>query len=199
MLKLEHFYYDIGEDWFNYQDIYSQMVSYFPDNAHFVEVGSWKGRSSAYMAVEIINSQKHIKFDCVDTWEGSEEHINPESFAVNSEIPEDKNWLYKQFLINTSPVNHVINPIRTTSLEASKLYPNRSLDFVFIDAAHDYENVKADIEAWYPKVKIGGYIGGHDYDSFWWGVQKAVNEFLQQDFIKKENFSVSNVTWLYKK
>ncbi len=199
MLKLEHFYYNIGEDWFNYQDIYSQMVSHFPDNAHFVEVGSWKGRSSAYMAVEIINSQKHIKFDCVDTWKGSEEHINPGSFAFNSEILEDKNWLYKQFLTNISSVNHVINPIRTTSLEASKLYPNRSLDFVFIDAAHDYENVKADIEAWYSKVKIGGYIGGHDYDSFWWGVQKAVNEFLQQDFIKKENFSVSNVTWLYKK
>jgi hypothetical protein len=196
---MEHFYHNIGENWFDYQDLYSQMVNYFPDKAHFVEVGSWKGRSAAYMAVEIINSQKHIKFDCVDTWEGSEEHTNLESWAFNYELLEDKNWLYQLFLTNTTPVNHVINPIKTTSLEASKLYPNRSLDFIFIDASHDYENVKTDVETWYPKVKIGGYIGGHDYPSFE-GVKKAVDEFLQQDFIKKENITMNNIsTWLYKK
>ena len=63
---MEHFYYHIGENWFNYQDLYNQMVNYFPDGAHFVEVGSWKGRSSAFMAVEIINSNKKLPSA---TWE----------------------------------------------------------------------------------------------------------------------------------
>jgi len=67
---MEHFYNTIGEDWFTYQELYSNMVEYFPDNSLFIEVGSWKGRSTSYMAVEIANSEKNIKFDCIDTWNG---------------------------------------------------------------------------------------------------------------------------------
>jgi hypothetical protein len=76
---MEHFYKNIGEDWMDFQELYSEMVNYFPDNSHFVEVGSWKGRSASYMAVEILNSKKRIKFDCVDTWLGSVEHTDPYS------------------------------------------------------------------------------------------------------------------------
>ena len=50
------------------------MFDKFTGPAHFVEVGSYKGRSTSFMAVEIANSGKQIKFDCVDTWEGSPEH-----------------------------------------------------------------------------------------------------------------------------
>jgi hypothetical protein len=177
---MEHFYNTIGEDWFTYQELYSNMVDYFPDNALFVEIGSWKGRSTSYMAVEIHNSEKNIKFDCVDTWDGSEEHSDPNSCWFQPELVNDKNWLYRIFLENTKPVNHIINPIRTTSLEAAQYYKNRSIDFVFIDAAHDYENVKADLNAWYPKVKKGGFIGGHDYPGFS-GVVLAVNEFFMTE------------------
>ena len=49
------------------------------------------------------------------------------------------------------------------SVEAAKDFEDKSLDFVYIDAAHDYESVKVDIRAWFPKIKIGGTIGGHDF------------------------------------
>ena len=49
-------------------------------------------------------------------------------------------------------------------------------DFVFIDAAHSYHAVKGDIEAWRPKVKPGGWFGGHDYHSAHPGVIRAVDE-----------------------
>ena len=52
------------------------MVEKFSSGSKFVEVGSWKGKSAAYMAVEIINSKKKITLDCIDTWEGSNEHKN---------------------------------------------------------------------------------------------------------------------------
>jgi hypothetical protein len=54
------------------------------------------------------------------------------------------------------------------------------LDFVFLDAAHDYDNVKADITAWRSKVKSGGYLGGHDYQLIFPGVMKAVQEEFPQ-------------------
>jgi FkbM family methyltransferase len=50
-----------------------------------------------------------------------------------------------------------------TSLEASPLIPHHSLDFVYIDARHDYDSVMEDLEAWFEKVRPGGVIAGHDY------------------------------------
>lgn len=167
---IEHFYKEIGEDWFTYAPFYKQMVESFSDGAHFVEVGSWKGRSASYMAVEIHNSNKKIKFDCVDTWNGSNEDFHQKDEAVV------KNLLYEVFLKNTEPVKHIINPVKMTSVEASKLYSDESLDFVFIDACHEYECVKEDIKSWYPKIKKGGVIAGHDFNAV--EVKKAVMEEL---------------------
>lgn len=49
------------------------------------------------------------------------------------------------------------------SWEVAHMFPDRSLDFVYIDAEHDYNNVKRDIEAYWPKVREGGMFAGHDY------------------------------------
>ena len=192
---MEHFYQNIGEDWMDFQELYSEMVNYFPDNSHFVEVGSWKGSSASYMAVEILNSKKRIIFDCVDTWLGSIEHTDPNSLFFVKELLEDKDWLYYQFLNNTRPVCDVINPVRSSSLDSVNLYENRSLDFVFIDASHEYDDVKKDILAWYPKIKKGGIISGHDFTTFE-GVRQAVDELIIN---KGMNYVLKNSYWIHKK
>lgn len=152
---MNHFYQNIGpENWFNYEDLYSEMVSLFPSDSLFVEVGSWKGRSAAYMAVEILNSNKNIKFHCVDTWEGSPEHSDYEIIKNNK--------LFETFLSNISPVREKIHVVKMKSVDAAALYDNNSIDFVFIDACHDYDCIDADIKAWLPKIKIGGMLCGHD-------------------------------------
>jgi uncharacterized Rossmann fold enzyme len=69
--------------------------------------------------------------------------------------------------------------LRKDSSDAAKEIPDKSLDFVFIDADHSYEGCKADIEAWAPKIKPGGFISGHDYENTafpCWGVKQAVTE-----------------------
>lgn len=57
--------------------------------------------------------------------------------------------------------------VRKKSILAANDFENQSLDFVYIDANHKYSFVKADIEAWFPKVRTGGIISGHDYFNEW--------------------------------
>jgi hypothetical protein len=186
-------YYQYVQGWFVQENFYTQMVESCnnTDEYHFVEVGSWKGKSSTYMGVEIFNSGKHIKFDCVDTWLGSEEHINPQSSCYEP-LLEKKDGLYEEFLKNIEPLKSVINPIRMSSVEASKLYEDGSLDFVYIDGAHDYDSVYDDIQHWYPKVKVGGYIAGDDLD--WQGVNMAVYDNFENNFV-----SIRGKTWVKQK
>lgn len=63
-----------------------------------------------------------------------------------------------------------------TSEDAARLLHD-DYDFIFLDAMHDYENVKADIERWWPRVREGGTMAFHDYyhDNYP-GVAQAVNE-----------------------
>ena len=169
---MDHFYEDVygfsGVDLFA---LYKKMVSRFDSGSHFVEVGAFLGRSAVFMAVEIINSGKNIKFDCVDHWEGSEEHND------NDEVNLER--LYEDFLENIKPVKGVINPVRGNSIEVSKLYKPNSLDFVFIDASHDEDTVKADLAYWMPRVKEDGVIAGDDLNNE--GVANAVKWFFDNE------------------
>lgn len=72
--------------------------------------------------------------------------------------------------------------MKMTSLEAAEKLRDHSLDLVFLDADHSYEGVKADLAAWTPKIKINGWLGGHDYRNpekgyDFSGVERAVNEW----------------------
>lgn len=166
---MDHFFYQIP-GWFRYENLYHYMVDEATENSHFVEVGAWLGRSTSFMAVEIINSNKKIQFDVVDTWQGSAEHQDTEYVLSNT--------LYEKFLINTHPIHQHINPIRMASLDAAKLYPDNSLDFVMLDASHEYQDVKNDIMSWFPKLKSGAVLARDDFELEWPGVIKAVLELF---------------------
>lgn len=169
---MNHFYEQI-QGWFAYANLYREAVQRASDNSYFVEVGAWKGRSTAFMAVEIANSGKKINFDVIDTWSGSDEPYHKNDPLVQTDT------LYQHFLDNMKSVEEYYTPVRMTSLEASKLYADNSLDFVMLDASHDYENVRADILAWLPKVKHGCILSGDDYNpGDFPGVVKAVHELL---------------------
>jgi len=189
---MEHYYKNIGEDWFTYPELYRDMVKNANDGSLFVEVGSWKGRSSSFMGVEIINSNKKINFHCIDTWLGSEEHISTSSDKFDSNLINHENYLYNEFIKNIEPIKSVVTLIRKTSIEASKMYENNSIDFIFIDAGHDYLNVYNDINYWLPKLKKGGVIAGHDY-SWSQDVRSAVH-----DFFDPNDLIISEGCWIFK-
>lgn len=159
---MEHYYTQI-QGWFDDRTLYEFAVNKY-ENARFVEIGCWKGRSTTCMGVEIINSKKHIILDCVDTFEGSAEHGTV-----------DKNALYNKFIQNIQPIKQIIGNIHAMkSVDAAELYEDKSLDFVFIDASHDYKSVIQDIISWLPKIKPGGIISGDDLDPDWPDVERAL-------------------------
>jgi len=53
--------------------------------------------------------------------------------------------------------------MKTTSVEGAAQFAFNSLDFVYLDAKHDFDSILQDFDTWYPRVKKGGIIGGHDY------------------------------------
>ena len=199
---MKHCYKNI-EGWWGEEEVelYAEMVRLFDSGSHFVEIGSFKGRSSSSMAVEIINSKKDIRFDCVDTWAGSEEHQKDSDGYIQESAKNSKyatvvaGNLFQQFMDNTKQFSDVINPVRLTSQEAHKLYDEESLDFVFIDAAHDMRSVLKDICGWSPKVKKGGIIAGHDYGAKkYTGVTNAVDLFFG-DIVQKEVQTFESCSW----
>lgn len=185
-MSIKHFNNDI-QGWFNFGDIYKQALNQSQDGDIFVEVGSWLGKSAAWLAVEIANSNKKIDFYCVDIWSACSEYTR------FTELMEKDN-LYNAFLKNTEPVKHIIKPIRKDSVEASALFKDNSLSLVFIDASHIYENVLADLHAYYPKVKKeNGIFAGHDYAANAKGVIRAVDEFKEKFNL---NLTVIGNKWL---
>jgi len=90
-------------------------------------------------------------------------------------------------------------------MEAIKDFNPRSLDFVYIDANHEYDFVKEDIVAWSKIVKVGGIVSGHDYGHFKHkdrnlGSKRAIDEYVKEHnkklFLVNRNFQTS---WFFVK
>lgn len=86
---------------------------------------------------------------------------------------------YEERFDNVAKIFGNITKIKGYSIPSSTLFDDNFFDFVYIDADHRYTYVKEDISTWIKKIKKGGFIGGHDYDSLTGkDVMKAVDEFF---------------------
>lgn len=192
-----HYYQKIF-GYFNFENFYRKMVDEAKDGDIFVEIGCYRGRSTAFLATEILNSNKKITLNCVDTWLGSPEHLRGGlAYDMATDIPDG---LFKLFLNNLYPFlgKEWFRIIREKSVDASKLFADESLDMVLIDAAHDYVSVTEDISAWYPKIKKNKILAGDDYG--WESVKKAVDDFFGESIqtMDKDMNGYAN-TWIKQK
>ena len=99
--------------------------------------------------------------------------------------------VYNTFLNNIDNYKN-ISHIKKTSDEAVNKISNDFVDFVYIDGLHTYEQVKKDIANYLPKIKNGGFIGGHDYHPNHQGVVDAINENFKIDFL------FHDTSWIFK-
>ncbi len=168
----------------DFHAFYKKVFDQLPDHAVVAEVGVWLGHSVAYLASLAKESGKSLTIYAVDTFEGSLEHKK-----------HNLGNFLDRFLNNMEAcgVSDMVKVIPSESVVASRSLEDGSLDLVFLDGAHDYHSVTADIRAWRPKVKPSGILAGHDYCDSWPGVVRAVNE--QFRYRKKINIE-RNVWWV---
>jgi hypothetical protein len=188
---MEHFYKSIY-GWFNYEYLYKEMIDTLPNGSRIVEIGSYKGKSTAFLAVELINSGKDIELNIIDSWNGSDGTTRaPWSDYIDEPhngAKKPRGDIFEEFKKNLESVWHVINPIQSLSGPAASLFEDKSVDFIFIDGNHHYEGVKEDLVKWRPKMKDGATMSGDDYNPSW-GVIKAVDEFFGKNRVIATPFS----------
>ena len=130
--------------------------------AVMAEIGSAYGESATVW----LECNPALRLYCVDPWTcGS-------GGGVNERYGE---LAFKEFMEQHGSRGNV-TVIRAMSVAAADLFEPGELDAVYIDAVHRYTYVRDDIAAWLPKLKPGGYIGGHDYAPRFDGCMRAVDE-----------------------
>jgi Methyltransferase domain len=167
--------------WFQWRSGQEEAVRHFPEGSFFVEVGTYLGRSLCSLVEASERGGKTFTVIGIDTCRGSgpegPEHKNYHDAAVTRGGGTFAGALHKNIL--DCGYADSIMLIIADSVKASRLFPDASLDWVHLDARHDYVSVKNDIEAWLPKVKRGGWLSGDDYDEVKWPeVVAAVRDVL---------------------
>lgn len=169
------------EGWFNWRSAQEEAASRFPEGSRFVEVGTYLGRSICSLAEVVARSGKTFAVIGIDTCRGSGPE-GPRRKDYHGEVVARGGGTFAGELhrnVLDCGYGDAIMLIVADSVSASRLFADASVDWVHLDARHDYASVKADIQAWLPKVKRGGWLSGDDYDETKWPeVVRAVGELL---------------------
>ncbi|QDU59721.1 hypothetical protein Pan216_05530 [Planctomycetes bacterium Pan216] len=132
-----------------------------------IEIGVWAGGTSRELA------RNGFKVYCVDHWLGNEhDALGP---LAKEYGPANAFRIFCQNM--GEMLFRRVHPCFGESLMWAEAWPeHEKVAMVFIDASHEYEDVKADIAAWKPHVASGGLLSGHDYSEDFPGVMKAADE-----------------------
>lgn len=155
------------------------IIRRLPPQAKVVEVGVLVGALSEFL----LRARKDITLYMVDSWQTADKQ--PDHYKATGDVHanhSDPARVRSHRAEAENRARHFPGRARVmamASIEAAASFPDASLDHVFLDADHSYVGVNADIDAWLPKIKPGGWIGGHDYKNtdpaFKFEVDKAVD------------------------
>ena len=128
----------------------------------------------------ILSQWQGEKYHMIDPWVTQLE----EDYREHQETSERYEEMYQGALALAQEDNRV-NVLRMLSAAAVKEFKNGQLDCVYIDGNHAYKNVMEDMDLYWPKVKIGGIMGGHDFmnrtgEGAWIEVEMAVLRWAQE-------------------
>jgi hypothetical protein len=135
-----------------------------------VEIGSWKGRATIVLASGL-RARGGGSVYAIDP------HADTALHAANGEEST-----YDSFLANvrTAEVESYVRSVRARSAEARSRFADRSVDMLFVDGSHEYEDVLRDIDDWTPALQDVATVGFHDIVGYP-GVTRALHERVLRD------------------
>lgn len=158
--------YKFTQDWFGWAPpVWQSFVPMLPGRKNFLEIGSYEGRSTVWIAEHMAEDGATIL--AVDTWEGGEEHatVGEKMSVVEANFDHNLNVCHSHF------PERKISKIKMTSYDAISYFAGRMgkecpVDFVYIDGSHIAKDVLADACMAWPLLKSGGIMVFDDYP---WG------------------------------
>jgi hypothetical protein len=161
------------------------LCKMLPENCVMAELGSFAGESAA----QFRQSGKVAHIICVDMWAGGYASGDEASMS-----PMETAKAAFDHRMSDPRLLGQCTALRMSTVEAAKNIKDGSLDAIYVDASHVYDDVVADLRAWIPKVKMGGIIAGHDWSLAHFGVVKAVIDVLE-----KPDFVFPDSSWMKRK
>jgi hypothetical protein len=180
--------YQFTKDWFNWApEVWKQLVPHLPERKSFLEIGSFEGRSAVWIIENMMNPGDWI--DCVDTWEGGEEHGEEDMGSVEERFNYNVNLALGGAEVEERGEYKFPYPAHTryaspapTEGQRKKLYKykctatqylgsklagcvdNENLfDFIYIDGSHIAKDVLTDACMAWPLLKPKGMMVFDDY------------------------------------
>lgn len=187
--------YQFTQDWFSHNiPVWEQLATLLPQGQErsFLEIGSFEGRSAVWIIENMMNPGDWI--DCVDTWEGSEEHKNGELNGAEERFDHNidatisttflKEYRPEMALGHTTRYGHTTFGNRVNVYKykcessmylASKLnsyFDGKNLfNFIYIDGSHTAKDVLTDACMAWPLLKQGGLMV---FDDYLWGESRDI-------------------------
>jgi hypothetical protein len=181
--------------WFQWRSGQEEAARRFPSGSRFVEVGNFLGRSLCSLGEVTRQSGKSFTLIGVDTCLGSGPEGPRGKDYHGAAVAEGGGTLAGLLHKNVIACGYadLVSLVVADSVTAAAFFAERSLDWVHLDARHDREHVQADIAAWLPRLKPGGWLSGDDFDEVKWPeVVNAVREALPG----AEPWSVAQWRWV---
>lgn len=162
-----------NSSFFGIFDLITDLEKYVKQKYHsypmpkmkMLEIGSYMGESTMMFASSNLFSEIH----CIDPYQGYENYNHWHGYEWD--------FVENEFKQNTRYFNN-ITLYKDFSYNIIDTFDDKTFNFIYIDANHNYDDVKKDIELCLPKLTEDGIISGHDYHQRWPGVIKAVNESI---------------------
>lgn len=150
--------YQYTKDWFKWApQVWSQLIPHLPERKHFLEIGSFEGRSAVWTIENMMEDGGEIV--CIDTWEGGAEHTPEDMEGTELRFHQNITLVRKKF------PNRAVTSCRGTSVDwiAALIQDKRKFDFIYIDGSHLAKDVLIDACMSWPLLKKDGFIVFDDY------------------------------------
>lgn len=156
--------YQFTQDWFHWApQVWEQLIPLLPGRQSFLEIGSFEGRSTVWIVENMMEDGAHI--DCIDTWEGGEEHDDQDMDAALLRFRANTKLLAAKY-----PERRVCEHQDTSQWALSqfnaKMFGSPIYDFIYIDGSHTAPDVLTDACMAWPLLKPKGVMV---FDDYLWG------------------------------